>query len=251
MSRFAALLRRIDESLDIPQPSRSRVILEISSDMDDLYRHYLEQGLGEEDARSRTIEEFDLSEEAIASIARVHDSPVRRLLDRFSARTRSIAERAALILAMAPVALLGCRLALSGGMFEDSGFWIWPLLAGTVAAAALGASKWYRLFVVKEHGIRSIRARLDAALYIALGQLSTGFAGMYVDLFRTWARSSADRAMTTYYLAHWLERSSALLSTAMLAALLSGLIWIVNSGKAASIAQYEAELVLDTEGESS
>ena len=249
MKRFARELRKIHRMLDIPQPSRSRVVLEIAADMEDLYEHYIARGLDEEEAAARTIETFDLSAEPIAAIADVHAPPFRRFLDRFPARTRGIAERTALVIATAPVALIGYRLARSGGMFEDTGAWIWPLLAGTVAVVALGITKWYGLFVVKEHAVRAVRRGLDAALYIALGQLATGFIGMYVDLFRTWVKASADRAMTISYLAHWLQRSSALLSTAMIAALLSGLIWIATSGKAAAIEQYEAELILDTKGE--
>ena len=118
------------------------------------------------------------------------------------------------------------------------------------AALCLGISKWYKLFVVKEHHIRAVRKRIDTVLYIALGQLSIGLVGMYYDLFQTWLMSSADKMKTILFLAHWLQRSSALLSTAMIAALVSGLIWIVNSGKAASIEQCEAELITDSEGES-
>ncbi len=251
MKRFAAVLRNIDEVLDIPQPSRSRVILEISADMQDLYEHYTGQGLSDEQALKRTVEEFDLSADAIAAIAGVHASPFRRFLDRFSTRTRSALESTALTLTMIPVVLIGFRLATSGGMSEDSGIWMWPLLAGTIAALALGIPKWYGLFVVKKHNIRAVRKRLDAALYIALGQLATGFIGMYFDLFQTWMKSSADKVSTILYLAYWLERSSALLSTAMIAALVSGLIWITNSGKAASIEQCEAEMILESKGESS
>jgi len=250
MKKYAAVLRNIDKVLDIPQPSRSRVILEISADMQDLYEHYIGQGLGDEQAWRRTVEEFDLSAEEIAAIAQVHDSQLKRILDRFSARTRGILERTALAATMIPVVLVGYQLALSGGMFKDSGIWMWPLLTGAIAALALGVSKWYGLFVVKEHNIRAVRKRLNFVLYIALGQLVTGFVGMYVDLFQTWVTSSVDKAMTVTYLAHWLQRSSALLSTAMIAALASGLIWVVNSGKAVSIEQFEAELIIDSEGES-
>jgi hypothetical protein len=248
MKKFAAVLTKIDKVLSIPQPSRSRVILEISADMQDLYQHYIRQGLDEEQATNRTVEEFDLSAEEIAAIARVHDSSLGRFLDRFSARTRGRLERMALAITMVPVALVGYRLVLSGGMFQDSGIWIWPLLAGAIAGLALGVSKWYGLFVVKDHNIRAVRKRLNLVLYIALGQLGTGFVGMYISLYQTWVMSSVDRAMTIPYLAHWLQRSSALLSTAMIAALMSGLIWIVNSGKAVSVEQYESELIIKLEG---
>jgi hypothetical protein len=250
MKKPAAVLRNIDKALDIPQPSRSRVILEISADMQDLYEYYVGQGLGDEQAWERTVEEFDLSPEEIAAIARVHDSHLRRFFDGLSTRARGTLERMALAIAMMPVALVGYRLTRSGDMLRDSGLWIWPLLAGAIAALALGMSKWYGLFVVKEHNIRAVRKRLDVVLYIALGQIGTGIAGMYVDLFRAWATSSADKAMATVYLVHWLQRSSALLSAAMIMALVSGLIWVVNSSKAASIEQNEAELLIGLGGES-
>jgi hypothetical protein len=250
MKRFAAVLRNIDKVLDIPQPSRSRVILEIAADMQDLYEHHISRGLDDEQAHRRTVEEFDLSAEEIAAIARVHDSPLKRVLDRFSVRTRGLLERTVLALTLIPVALVGYRLTQSGGLFRDCGIWVWPLLAGAVAALALGVSKWYALFVVKEHNVRAVRKRLDTVLFIALGQLGTGFVGMYVGLLQTWVTSSADKVMTTLYLAHWLQRSSALLSAAMIMALVSSLIWIVNSGKAVSVEQYEAELIIDSEGES-
>jgi hypothetical protein len=250
MKRFASELITINQMLNIPQPSRSRVLLEISADMQDLYEYHVGQGLSEELAFRRTMEEFDLTAEAIAAIAEVHDSPIRRFLDRFSSQTRSILEGLALALTMIPVVLVGYGLAISGGMTKDSGIWIWPLLAGTIAALSLGISKWYKLFVVKEHHIRAVRKRIDTALYIALGQLAIGLVGMYYDLFQAWLMSSADKTRMVLFLAHWLQGSSALLSTAMIAALVSGLIWIVNSGKAASIEQCEAELITGSEGES-
>jgi hypothetical protein len=250
MKKFAAALMKIDKVLSIPQPSRSRVILEISADMQDLYEHYISQGLDDEQAMNRTVAEFDLSAEEVAAIARVHDSSLKRFLDRFSARSRSNLERTALALAMIPVSVVGYRLVVSGGMFKDSGIWIWPLLAGAIAALALGVSKWYGLFVVKDHNIRAVRKKLNLVIYIALGQLGTGVVGMYVNLFQTWVTSSTDKSMAIPYLAHWLQKSSALLSAAMIAALVSGLIWVVNSGKAVSIEQYESELIMDSKGES-
>jgi hypothetical protein len=82
-----------------------------------------------------------------------------------------------------------------------------------------------------------------------VGQLAIGFVGTYFDLFQTWTKSAADKALTIPYLTLWLQRSSALLSVALVAALISGMVWLVNAGKAASIAQDEADLALDVRGE--
>ena len=45
MTDFTAALRRIDSRLHLPQPARSRVILELAGDLEELYRHYRATGL--------------------------------------------------------------------------------------------------------------------------------------------------------------------------------------------------------------
>ena len=43
MKQFTALLKSINERLDLPQPTKSRIILEIAADLDDLYQLYLKK----------------------------------------------------------------------------------------------------------------------------------------------------------------------------------------------------------------
>ena len=56
MSRFAELLGRTAARLDIPQPARSRVLLELAGDLDALYEHYRGLGLEEDEASRRVAE---------------------------------------------------------------------------------------------------------------------------------------------------------------------------------------------------
>ncbi len=44
MNRFAPLLKSINARLDLPQPTKSRIILEIASDLEDMYQFYQSQG---------------------------------------------------------------------------------------------------------------------------------------------------------------------------------------------------------------
>lgn len=53
MNRFGARLREIHERIDLPQPLKSRIILEIASDMNDTYEELRGRGLGEEEAARR------------------------------------------------------------------------------------------------------------------------------------------------------------------------------------------------------
>ena len=44
MKQFTPILKRINERLNLPQPTKSRIILEITCDLEDAYDFYLENG---------------------------------------------------------------------------------------------------------------------------------------------------------------------------------------------------------------
>jgi hypothetical protein len=74
MSRFAKVLNKVSDALDLPQPTRSRIVLEMAGDLEDLYQHHLAQGLDEEQAARRAEEAFAASEEALKHLSRIHES---------------------------------------------------------------------------------------------------------------------------------------------------------------------------------
>ncbi len=81
MSRFAGELRETCERLSLPQPTRSRVLLEISADMEDLYHLNRERGLSESEAHTLAVENCDLSYDSLAALTEIHTGPARRILD--------------------------------------------------------------------------------------------------------------------------------------------------------------------------
>jgi len=60
MTQFTPILKRINERLDLPQPTKSRIILEIASDLEDTFRFYLQKGLDEQESFQKAEEKFDL-----------------------------------------------------------------------------------------------------------------------------------------------------------------------------------------------
>ena len=82
MSDFAAALQRIDARLHLPQPARSRVILELASDLEDLYGHYQSKGLSKAEAREAALADLDASDEVLTALSEVHASGARRSMDR-------------------------------------------------------------------------------------------------------------------------------------------------------------------------
>jgi hypothetical protein len=58
MTRFSDTLRALNERLDLPQPVRSRILLEIAGDLEDLEQHFLDSGLSQKrrtGRRSNTV----------------------------------------------------------------------------------------------------------------------------------------------------------------------------------------------------
>ena len=73
MNRFANVLRQARDRLQVPEPSRTRILLEMASDLEDSYQFYLSQGLDEK-VRERLIQaqpgkRMGTPEEVAATIA--------------------------------------------------------------------------------------------------------------------------------------------------------------------------------------
>jgi len=98
VSRFATTLSQTSRRLNLPQHIKTRVVLELAADLEDLFEHYSAQGLSEEDATARALEATALSDEAIARLVEVHTSPTGRLVERLAERTRTPWERLMLLL---------------------------------------------------------------------------------------------------------------------------------------------------------
>jgi hypothetical protein len=59
MSRFNVFLHRTGERLALPKATRSLILVEIASDLEDLFQHYLHEGLSEEEAAAKAEEKVD------------------------------------------------------------------------------------------------------------------------------------------------------------------------------------------------
>ena len=55
MKQFTSLLKNLNSKIDLPQPKKSRMLLEIAADLNDMYNYYLAKGLTETEAVSRAI----------------------------------------------------------------------------------------------------------------------------------------------------------------------------------------------------
>ena len=136
MSRFAAVLRRVSDGLDLPQPTKSRILLEMGADLEDAYRHHRGQGLSEEEAVRRAEESFAVSDEALKHLARIHLAG-GQFADRLISQLGSLWAKILLVLWVLVVVLIASRVATTERFFLLVSPFVWPILVLAVLSLAL------------------------------------------------------------------------------------------------------------------
>ena len=129
MNKFAPLLKSINKYLDLPHPEKSRILLEISGDMNDMYDLFISQGSNEEEAEQKVKEKFEMTKKSISELVNVHQAGFRRWMDKLSAQAQSRWERIILSVFILTIAVLGLKLFLSTPLLLESSYFVWIILA--------------------------------------------------------------------------------------------------------------------------
>lgn len=244
MKRFRKTLIEINRKLDLPQPDKSRILLEIASDLEEAYSHLVEGGMEPEKAERETLSRFDLSDQVVEELIGLYQSPAKRLLGRISEQARSRLERFLLIATLLVIAVFSGREILSADIFMRSGPFVWPVLAAAAVTITLAICHFYRLYIKKEHAVRKLRAGLSALLLTAGACLLSGIYGTLYEMSRTMARIIRDIDQTWGFIAACGIRCSALGIISILAAIISAVIWYILTDKVRRIEIAEASWLL-------
>src|SRR5690606_35990989 len=86
--RFLPALRRISDELTLPEPAKSRVVLEMAADLVSLYEHHRARGRGEEEAAQLAEETILASPEALRHLVLLHTTGHARWLGWAAGRLR-------------------------------------------------------------------------------------------------------------------------------------------------------------------
>jgi hypothetical protein len=237
MSRFNTFLHRTGERLALPKATRSLILVEIASDLEDLFQHYLAQGLSEEDAAAKAEEKVDMSDEALAELVRIH-SEARGWSDRIVRRIQPLWERVAMdLIVLFFVASLALGTALKPFMRFNA--FVWPILGIFVVLCAVFVVQMVRF---SDHSSpRRLRESLTTPLFLGAASLVVGFAGTGIDLYRTLVRMAFNPRHAAPLFAKVVLESTATLAVALLVALAAGIAWFYLAGR---IARREDEAAL-------
>ncbi len=227
------------ERLDLPQPAKGRILAEIAADLEGLHHHYLEQGLSEEDARSKAAEMADLADETLMQLVEVHQSGITRWLDGLSMQARAGWERGLFIIMVAMLLFSGVPIIAGEDFFSDSNPFIWPVAVFGLCALMLVIWKSYLLYIRKDHRIGRIHRGLSSLIF--LGMLSTALAvfGFTVELYIALKKLIFHQEGLWLYLIEWLQRGTPLLLFSLSITLSTALIWFLLTSKVQKIVAAE------------
>ncbi|MEJ2216294.1 MAG: hypothetical protein P8099_06725 [Gemmatimonadota bacterium] len=241
MRGFQAEIRQVAEQLDLPQPVRSRILLELAADLEDLMAALLAQGEGEDEARRRALELLLPSGDAVEALRGVHRPLYQRLVDRFSERARHRLERLLLTVVSVVVLGVGADALTRVHLFSSPSLFVWPLLALAVLVVVLGFGKLLQLYVVKDHAHARLRRGMFLLPVLACASASVGFIGLVLDFYVTAGAIEADVRLQAGLLLGWLRRDMPMLALALLVTVAAGLFWFLAALRVAHVEQAEAE----------
>jgi len=244
MTDFTAALRRIDARLHLPQPARSRVILELAGDLEELYQHYRDRGLSESEAREAALADLDASDEVLTALSEVHASGIRRGMDRMMRQAEAPWARALLLVVLAGVVVVTARAALTPRFMEDAGVFLWPIGLCLLAGLATGGMLLLRLQRFDINDSTPAREPLDRLALLILAQGLLAGVGAWVELYWASGRVVDAGGQLTVHLFAWAVRSSALLSAGIGGALILAVVWFFASYRTAVIEDARAALLL-------
>lgn len=242
MSGFDRELCELAERLAMPQPVRSRILIELAADLEDLERSLRRRGASAEEARRRALATLLPRAEALAALERLHRPLYRRLVDRFSDPVRGRLERTLLVLFVAGLSALALAWLGRVELLADPSPFVWPLLALGFGAAGVAAWKGFELFVKKAHEPERRRRGLWILPAAAVAGLVIGFGGAAFDLYALAGRLETDLSRQGVELIRWLRRDAATLAIGLLVSSISGLLWLVIAAGVARVDAWEAEL---------
>jgi hypothetical protein len=183
MNRFQSLLRATDSRMNLPQPIKSRVLLEIAADLEGLCSHYLQQGLSEDESVARATERVDLSDEALQMLIEVHASPWSRITDRMSGRGLARWERIVLALVATMIAATAAHTMTTSRFFAYASPVVWAVMATAVIGLALIVILAYQ-FTRRRGAMMHRRGGLNTVIFIAALAFFLGPYTIVLELYR-------------------------------------------------------------------
>ena len=210
MNPFINYLQELNQRIQLPQPQKSRIILEISADLTDLYKYYLQQGMNEEQAKQSALDRMAVSDEEVTELVQIHDHWINRLMNKLSNQGRNRWEKILLLFLIAFTVIFSGNVIFNHEFFRHSSVFITPVLILAISLIIHVITRVYKLFIKRDHTISRLRKGIPAVLFFGGAALLAGILGFFIDTYLTVSRIAADMEKTLIYFIDWMLRISSL-----------------------------------------
>ena len=185
MKELKEIFLKINEKLNVPQPVKSRILLEISTDMADLYEHYVSQGDIPSQAIKKVEERFELDDENLKELISLHQTPLKKLIDTFNLGKNASLKTIMLYILIAVIVGFCIYSIQTTPFFSQSSKYVYPVgLIGFLTLCII-LGKFIQLYLIKDHTIKSLRKGMSVIILgISLAFL-TGIIGFSRELYLT------------------------------------------------------------------
>jgi len=258
MDPFKTLLININNKLELPQPTKSRIILEISADLNDAYRTYQSQGMDEKEAIEAAKQKFDLDKQSLNELIHIHQTSFRRWLDHLSAPAQTWWERVILICLLTFIIISGGITIMKIPFVEQASPFVWIIYILTIIAFAVFTQKMYQIYIKKDHRLSKVKKGIPFLLLISGLSLVSCMWGYYWQLYNfkeyghiletkmIYLLVVTDDSFPKVYkdIVDWMIASSSFIMIGMLAAILIALMWYFLMNKISKIEEAEAAILL-------
>lgn len=222
-SAFIPTLRELEGRMDLPIPTRLRILRELEADLHSLTTRYVAEGLSPVEARDRAREALIPEPGCLAELVRLHAPLYTRLTGSLASDRLGALERYALVVMTGLVLVAETVALLRVDLLRDPSPFLLPVLGLGALLLGLILGKTFELWVKRDHaapgrGMRGILVLSGAVLLL-------GFGGTVVDLYGLAGELEEAPDLVGDLLVAGLLREAALLSVAILLALAGGLAW--------------------------
>lgn len=240
MDRFSQVLRQVEGCLEAPEPERSRILMELAGDLEELYQAYRERGLDETEAQREAEKWLAPSRTALESLQSVHLPAFDRLLGRLSATTRGRVELALVTLVSLTAVGGGFFAVLRSGTVSASSPGLWIVAAVLAAGLGLGVSQGYLLFVRGDRLAARWKRKLRRVLAAAVGTALTGVLAGGIRLTLTAAPMETGSGSAAFW--SQLAVATGVAALGLTGSLLLALLWLLLRVRAEVVSRARIQL---------
>jgi len=175
MKVIKEILGDLNKRMNLPQPAKSQLLMELHCDMNDLVDERKNEGYSDEPIAAELRKRFDFSEQELRELEVIHSTVILRVFNKIPKLVKF--EKLFLTLVFLIIAAFSLNVFFKMGSISDYPKAAIPLIGFSFIICIYFIKKFYELYIKKEHNIRTIRFGVRQTFFFSFFTLVTGLLG--------------------------------------------------------------------------